>query len=52
MKLKMQREALEKLNRQANEMTAQTEEPVLETEGFGTVLAQLISTLLFGYAFP
>jgi integrase len=41
MKLKMQREALEKLNRQANEMTAQTTEPVLELGGFGTVLAQL-----------
>jgi len=38
MKLKMQGEVLEKLNRQANEMTAQIEEPVLET---GTVLAQV-----------
>jgi hypothetical protein len=40
MKLKMQREALEKINRQANEMTAQAT-PVLESESFGTVLAQL-----------
>lgn len=40
MKLKMQREALEKINRQANEMTAQTT-PVLENESFGTVPAQL-----------
>jgi integrase len=40
MKLKMQREALEKINRHANEMTAQAT-PVLENEGFGTVLAQL-----------
>jgi hypothetical protein len=41
MKLKMRREVLEKLNRQADEMTAQTTAPVLEPEGFGTVLAQL-----------
>jgi hypothetical protein len=40
MKLKMQREALEKLNRQANEMTAQTA-PVLENDSFGTVITQL-----------
>ena len=41
MKLKMQREALEKLNRQANEMTAQGVTPVPESGGSGTVLAQL-----------
>ena len=41
MKLKMQREALEKLNRQANEMTAQTVTPVPKSGGSGTVLAQL-----------
>jgi integrase len=41
MKLKMQREALEKLNRQANEMTAQPTQAVSESGGSGTVLAQL-----------
>jgi hypothetical protein len=41
MKLKMQREALEKLNRHANEMTAPTVTPVPESRGSGTVLAQL-----------
>jgi integrase len=41
MKLKMQREALEKLNRQANEMTVQSTQAVPDSGGFGTVLAQL-----------
>jgi hypothetical protein len=41
MKLKMQREALEELNRQANEMTVQPTQAVPESGSFGTVLAQL-----------
>ena len=41
MELKMQREALEKLNRPANEMMVQTATPVPESGGFCTVLAQL-----------
>jgi hypothetical protein len=41
MKLKMQREALEKINREANEMTMQTATPVPETGGSGTAPAQL-----------
>ena len=41
MKLKMQREALEKLNRQANEMTVQPTQAVPEIGSVGTVLAQL-----------
>jgi integrase len=40
MKLQMQREALEKLNRHANEMTAQVAVAVPENSGFDTVLAQ------------
>jgi hypothetical protein len=38
MKLKMQREALEKLNREANEMTTQVATPVPETGSSGTVV--------------
>ncbi|MGH7744362.1 MAG: hypothetical protein ACREQ5_06010 [Candidatus Dormibacteria bacterium] len=41
MKLKMQREAVEKLNRQAHEMTAQTTAPVPGTKSFAAVLTQL-----------
>jgi integrase len=40
MKLQMKREALEKLNRQANEMTGTLCQNLPVTEGFGTVLAQ------------
>jgi integrase len=40
MKLQMKREALEKLNRQANEMTATLCQNVLVTGSFGTVLTQ------------
>jgi hypothetical protein len=41
MKLKMQREALEKLNRQVNEMTTQAATAVPESGGSDTALAQL-----------
>ena len=40
MKLQMKREALEKLNRQANEMTDTLCQNPSVIEGFGTVLAQ------------
>src|SRR6201988_3060477 len=40
MKLQMKREALEKLNRQANEMTGTLCQNPPVSEGFGTVLAQ------------
>ena len=40
MKLQMQREALSKLNRHANEMPDLVAEPVAEPQGFGTVLTQ------------
>ncbi len=40
MKLQMKREALEKLNRQANEMTGTLCQKLPVNEGFGTVLAQ------------
>jgi integrase len=40
MKLQMRREALEKLNRQANEMTSTLCQNLPVNEGFGTVLAQ------------
>jgi integrase len=40
MKLQMKREALEKLNRQANEMTGRLCQNLPADEGFGTVLAQ------------
>jgi integrase len=40
MKLQMKREALEKLNRQANEMTGKLCQNLPFNEGFGTVLAQ------------
>jgi len=40
MKLQMRREALEKLNRQANEMAGTLCQNLPVTEGFGTVLAQ------------
>jgi integrase len=40
MKLQMKREALEKLNRQANEMTGTLCQNLPMDEGFGTVLAQ------------
>jgi len=40
MKLQMKREALEKLNRQANEMTGKLCQNFPFNEGFGTVLAQ------------
>ena len=40
MKLQMKREALEKLNRQANEMTGTLCQNPPASEGFGTVLAQ------------
>jgi hypothetical protein len=41
MKLTMKREAQEKLNRLANEMTVGQAQPVSSDGGFGTVLAQL-----------
>jgi len=41
MKLKMQREALEKLNRQVNEMTIQAATAVPESGGSDAALAQL-----------
>jgi integrase len=41
MKLTMKREAQEKLNRLANEMTVGQVQPVSSDGGFGTVLAQL-----------
>ena len=40
MKLQVKREALEKLNRQANEMTGTLCQNLPVNEGFGTVLAQ------------
>ncbi len=40
MKLQMQREALSKLNRHANEMPDLVAQPVAEPRGFGTVLTQ------------
>jgi integrase len=40
MKLQMQREALSKLNRHANEMPDLVAQPVAEPQGFGTVLTQ------------
>jgi integrase len=40
MKLQMQREALSKLNRHANEMIDLVTQPVSEHQGFGTVLTQ------------
>ena len=40
MKLQMQREALSKLNRHANEMPDLVTQPVAEPQGFGTVLTQ------------
>ena len=40
MKLKMKREALEKMNRLANEMTLGEAQPVPKAGSFGTVLAQ------------
>ncbi len=41
MKLEMKREAHEKLNRLANEMTVGQAQPVPVERGFGTVPAQL-----------
>jgi hypothetical protein len=40
MKLQMQREALSKLNRHANEMPTLVTQSVQELQSFGTVLAQ------------
>jgi hypothetical protein len=40
MKLTMKREALEKMNRLANEMTVGQAQPVPKAGSFGTVLAQ------------
>jgi hypothetical protein len=40
MKLRMKTEALEKLNRQANEMMGKLSQNMPVSEGFGTVLAQ------------
>jgi hypothetical protein len=40
MKLTMKREALEKLNRLANEMTVGEAQRLLEVGGFGTVVEQ------------
>lgn len=42
MKLQMQREALAKLNRHANEMSDVATELVTEPRRFGTVLAELV----------
>ena len=53
MKLQMKREALEKLNRQANEMTGTLCQKLPVNEGFGTVLAQQSlkeEDLIFGTA--
>jgi hypothetical protein len=43
MKLKMQRESLETLNRASNEMTMQTAVTVPETRGSATVLIQKVT---------
>jgi len=40
MKLKMQREALEKINRRANEMSLDSGTAMVQRNLFGTVLAQ------------